>query len=987
MNELTPMQAACWFGRITDSDYLGGVAAHLYTEFDGQRIHPSNLESALQRVYLEHPILRLSLSLDGIAEIKTHSTHSLLEVDDLTHLSSEEQQKYLLHKREQWTHQQLDLSNGQTARFSVSLLGDNNFRLHIDTDMIAIDPSSFRRVMEDLTLFYLDSKAIFTPAPSFFEWHNTIRSNTDLKKLNSRDRKWWQSRLPYIAPTPSLPISNINSQQIKSHCLRAIIAPEELKHLQRLGRHNKVTLSNLLLGIFAFSLSKATNDKCFRLNIPTFWREPLLPETNRCVGDFANFVLLNVNITQHKNLSSLVRSIATQMIELLEHSHYPGVNVMRDLSRYHGTAQNAPIVFTAALDMAEGELFSESVHNTFGAMNWSVSQGPQVALDAQAVRLDGGLLINWDIRLDALPLDWVNTIFENFTKLLKKLCTTPELLNKSFDRLGAFTSNNNEPESKIAYNSLDSEAHTATPLSAIQKAYLLGRTTQLPLGGVAMQEFREYHGHFDATVLKKRLASMVQRHKSLRTYIDTNKLMQVVTDNVTINLKEIDLSQQSSQAATTYIENYRNIYSHSLFDLNFSPWNVTIFYLTDQLLTVFTRFDALILDGRSIAALMVELFETGPIEPPTPDKKQTLEPLNDHDSAQRKSDITYWTNKLSSIDTTPQIPWMVPLDTVGVSKFARKSVIINPIEYRQLIKIGAKQGLFKNSSIMSVVLELLAYWSENRSIHVAIPVLPMYSGALSNHSTFIALAWQANVNNVSSQAKKLQSDILEGLQHLSFSGVDLARTLFEKCGSGPVLPIVITNGLSWPSLSDAHPMHLKSGLTQTPQVAMDIRFTTQQDGALVFSIDYACDAIDVTAIDNLLTAIDTALSQIIHLNEFSFVAKQCFPQNQDFRNKNCNFYTNSASLSLQAQLFSIYTEVIGIAPKDAPPKETSFINMGLRPHHLKTILKRLNADFSTSLSANDVFQCRNIENVEKLLKATKVADKAADQKTQPVHSI
>ncbi|MDB0160250.1 hypothetical protein CTY87_01930, partial [Escherichia coli] len=55
MCELTSMQAACWFGRSGNAT-LGGVAAHLYAEFDGQFIDLQKLHLALQRLYKEHPI-------------------------------------------------------------------------------------------------------------------------------------------------------------------------------------------------------------------------------------------------------------------------------------------------------------------------------------------------------------------------------------------------------------------------------------------------------------------------------------------------------------------------------------------------------------------------------------------------------------------------------------------------------------------------------------------------------------------------------------------------------------------------------------------------------------------------------------------------------------------------------------------------------------------------------------------------------------------
>lgn len=118
-----------------------------------------------------------------------------------------------------------------------------------------------------------------------------------------------------------------------------------------------------------------------------------------------------------------------------------------------------------------------------------------------------------------------------------------------------------------------------------------------------------------------------------------------------------------------------------------------------------------------------------------------------------------------------------------------------------------------------------------------VPVAPQTSGAFANRSSFIAANWCAEPDGFAERAAKLQVDVLEGLQHLTFSGVDLARLLFESHGPGPVLPVVITNGFSWPAVDS--PMSLCDGLTQTPQVAMDIRFPANADGALVFDIDYA----------------------------------------------------------------------------------------------------------------------------------------------------
>ncbi len=955
MCELTSMQAACWFGR-SGSTTLGGVSAHLYAEFDGQLIDLQKLNLAIQRLYQEHDLLRLNLSVDGVPDITAHIHPQILEVEDFSMLSKNELEQKLLQKREQWTHQKLDLNNSQTARFSISVFKDGHFRFHIDTDMIAIDPSSFRRLMEDLSLFYEDPEVSFTPPPDFFDWHHQMRTDPELKKLTQRDRLWWKQRLPNMTPAPSLPFINEELQTAKSYRLSTWLQPEERKALRQLARKQHITLSSLVLGLFAYTLGNATQDPAFRLNIPTFWREPILKNIERSIGDFANLVILDVHMKEADTLATLCKQIAKQMLDLLDHSHYSGINILRDLSRYHGRAELAPVVFTAALDLAEGDLLSERVHRVFGEMNWVISQGPQVALDAQVASLNGGILVNWDIRLDALPKTWITTLFESFSNLLRELAAHPEQLHTPII---------------ASEQRLPSHITSTKSLNALQQAYLLGRTQALPLGGVAMQEFRQYHGSMNIVLLRQRLTEMVRRHESLRTYIDKNKLTQYVSDQITVNLKEIDLRALSPELAFDQIQSYKDRYTHALFDLNQSPWNITLFLLKNNLLTIFVRFDALILDGRSIAALMLELFDDQQYDIET----QTLEHQIPDSSSIHQSDLRYWKEKFSRLAGIPQLPWTTPLQQLMTSHYQRKSLIIAKDQFKQLSRIGAKHSLFKNSVIMAVILEVLSHWNTDRALCVAIPTLPLYTGPFSNSSTFIAVEWK-HAEQFIQQASYLQTEILEGLQHLSFSGVDLARLLFEKTGIAPVLPIVITNGLSWSMLPESHCIRLEDGLTQTPQVAIDIRFSTQNDGALVFDIDYAEDALSSELIDDFLHMLQSAINQMIDSNMFTFDLTEFFSvlqsNRQYFKNNVAKHQyrspdNNIAENKQRHQLLQIYLETLGQSKNDITDDSINFTHMGLRPHHLKIISKRISETYAIQLSPAQLIHCRNITDVEKLL--------------------
>jgi len=946
IRELTPMQAANWFSRDTN-DGLGGVAAHLYVEFDGTGIDLPRLNTALGQVCLLHPMLRLQVTPEGRQTIAPADRMPQMEVDDFTGMCAADLERALLEKREHWTHQKLDLSRGQASRFSISLLPNDAFRLHVDTDMVAIDPSSFQRLMEELALHYENKSASIAPLPLFFDWCDKIQTDVQLKALRERDRLWWRERLSKIAPAPSLPLHRAVPGGVRSHRLSSWLHPDEHQALRQLARTQHITFSSMLLGLFAITLGSATEDRRFRLNIPLFWRHPLVDDVEKIIGDFVSLVILDVDLAAADSVGTLCRNLASQMIERLEHCHYSGVNLMRDLSRHHGSAQLSPVVFSAAVDLPGGDLFSSSVQHVFGKMNWAISQGAHVALDAQVASHDGGLLVNWDIRLDALPQNWITTLFDRFIALLKEATTTPEIMARP---VGAFA-----PMSNVG-------PRNEQPLTAMQRAYLLGRTTQLPLGGVAMQDFREYRGVMNPELLRNRLVNLVQRHASLRTFIDAEKLVAAIHDEALLNLREIDLTELSSQNALKQVEESRNLYRHSMLDLNRSPWDITVYRLENDLLVVFVRFDALILDGQSISALMVELFEgRSPIPQSFPEDLSKPEDA----ATLRQIDATYWKTKLSKMDVVAQLPWRKPLAQLTTSRYERQSAVINPEIFKQLCRAGAKQGLFKNTIIMALVLEVLIHWNSKTRLCVAVPVMPLQAKAFSSNSTFIAVEWGIKHDSFSDRAANLQADILEGMSHLSFSGVDLARLLFEQCGAGPVLPIVITNGLYWPNLSDSSPMKLYGGLTQTPQVAIDVRFTSGTDGSLVFDIDYACDAVAPAVIGDMLGEIENAVKQI--------AASECFSINTWKFPSKIDESRASAS-SDKIQLLRIYIDVLGKSPDFHLDSSMNLTDIGLLPKHLKMISTRLRTELSIEVTPAQLLSCRNIDDVERLL-ATCNSDK------------
>ncbi len=868
MLNLTPMQVAYWVGREADG-ILGKVTPHLYLEFEGQAVDAEKLAVAVESLCRRHPMLSLRIDAEGRQSVDPVGRPLRLDVEDMTALDSEALARRLETKREEWSHRGADLRAAAPAAISLSLLPEGRCRLHVDTDMLAIDPASVRIVMEDLARFYetaagVDETLTFESVPpSFFDWAERLASDPDLRGRREKDRLWWRQRLADVPDAPPLPfLPDDPSRAVHTDRLATMLSAAERGSLEQTARRCSVTTSTLLLGVFAVALSQAAGAEKFRLSVPGFWRAPLVQGVDEIVGEFSNVLVLGVEIRPEESVEALLGRLFDEMNGLLAHQSYPGVSVMRDLSRLRGGLQTSPVVFTAGVDLPGGELFSERVGRVFGPMVHTVSQGPGVALDAQVAALDGGLLINWDVRLDALPESWLRALFETYVALLRRLAESPDLTSASSERLVA-----RQPEAAAEAKGKPMER----PLSPLQQAYLLGRGTHLPLSGVAMQEFREYRGNIDPELLQSRLAAMVGRHESLRTRIDERRLVQMVSDEPKINLDRVDLSALSVPEAEARIEAAQRDFSHAHFDLAASPWQVIVFHMPDagmagHKVVVFLRFDALILDGRAIASLAAELFD-GILPPET--AATTGTPKEDI-AAARAGDAAYWADKLKDAEVPSQLPWKAPLETIPTSRYSRQSLLVEKQRFTAFSRIGAKERLFKNSALTAVILDVLSLWLNEGALVVGIPVAPQVGGAFANRSSFIAVQWNAAKGSFAERAAGLQTDVLDGLNHLAFSGIDLNRVLLNANPGGLALPVVITNGLTWPTLSPESEMRWVGGLTQTPQVAMDFRFSQNPQGDLVLDIDYAEQAIDAAMVADILAAIERVIAGIADSGAFSF---------------------------------------------------------------------------------------------------------------------
>ncbi len=417
---LAALQHAYWIGRRSQQ-WLGGVAAHLYAEFDGADVQPERLRVAFDRLVARHERLRVAVTNNGRQRIVETPGWRGLTVYDLRALGEDQRRAQLAAIRDRYSHQMLDIEAAEVFASTLSLLPGGRTRLHLDVDMVAADAVSYRIMLADLARLYAHPDEEFPALEYSFREYQKARPQARRGAARQAAR-WWTDRLPALPGPPELPVRQPRPAGPAATCVtrrERVLPPAERTALAENARAHGLTTAMVVATAFAEIIGTWSAQSRFLLNVPLFGREPLHPDVAHIVGDFTSTVLLEIDLTEPLTFTERARAVQARMHADAAHADYTGAEVLRDLTQRAGAQMLAPVVFTSALGL--GELFDASVQRSFGDPVWIISQGPQVLLDAQVTELNGGLLVNWDAREGQFPDGVLDAMFTAFAVLVRRL--------------------------------------------------------------------------------------------------------------------------------------------------------------------------------------------------------------------------------------------------------------------------------------------------------------------------------------------------------------------------------------------------------------------------------------------------------------------------------------------------------------------------------------------------------------------------------------
>ncbi len=419
---LTNIQYAYWLGR-SQALALGGVACHVYFEWQITDFDLPRFERAWNRVISRHGMMRAVVDESGQQRILDETPWYSITTDDWRGYTQPDNAKRVAVKREGMCQQVLDASCWPLFDLRASLEPANRCRIHLDLDLLMFDVQSFHIVLAELDKLYHD------PAIQLAETNYSFR-DYQMAEVKAReqadftaDRDWWLEHLDNIAPAPVLPL-RCQPAEIDKPVFRRIqrrMEPEVWQRLASRAAKMGITPSSMLLAAFSEILALWSSDARFTLNLTHFNRRPHHPDVGQLVGDFTSVLLLTVDCSEQKNFKQRASDIQSELWARLAHSRFGGVDVLRELTKQQGMAESSamPVVFTSLLGMDLDTLVSGA--DLLGEPDFLYTATPQVWLDHQVMVRKGSLEYNWIVIDNLFPDGMIDAMFDSYGKLLDML--------------------------------------------------------------------------------------------------------------------------------------------------------------------------------------------------------------------------------------------------------------------------------------------------------------------------------------------------------------------------------------------------------------------------------------------------------------------------------------------------------------------------------------------------------------------------------------
>ncbi|NHA37351.1 non-ribosomal peptide synthetase [Staphylococcus schleiferi] len=464
----------------------------------------------------------------------------------------------------------------------------------------------------------------------------------------------------------------------------------------------------------------------------------------------------------------------------------------------------------------------------------------------------------------------------NFTIKDAMTCTTIKLQAEKVAKMSRDTINRKQNEFKQDVENINKPFE----LTEVQYSYFIGRKKELSENNVSTHCYFEIDGeNLNIENLENAWNFLIKKHGMMRAVITEEGMQKILKEVPYYTFNINDLRGQSGQMLEDNLMDIRRNLSHQV--LNIFQWpifNIDVSVITDEKIRIHISFDNMIFDGWSMFALLEQwnkLYFNESIDDQITDLsfRDYVLYLNQEKSNSRyEIDKSYWLKRILGFLKAPQIKNDAKFATQS-NVFTRRSYYIEREDWQNIKTICKELQITPTTLLIGMYSEAIRLVSsnDNFSLNITqfnrIPVSPEINKVIGDFTTLTILEINNNYEEqLSKRFKKIQSQLMEDLEHDKYSGVEFQRAIRKYCEIDDyiLMPFVFTSGLGINALNSSNQFgEIIYNISQTPQVWLDNQ-VIERDGGL----DIYWDSVDSElGVDNLDTMFNYFVNTLLKISK------------------------------------------------------------------------------------------------------------------------
>ncbi|OHU90805.1 MULTISPECIES: hybrid non-ribosomal peptide synthetase/type I polyketide synthase [Pseudoalteromonas] len=419
------------------------------------------------------------------------------------------------------------------------------------------------------------------------------------------------------------------------------------------------------------------------------------------------------------------------------------------------------------------------------------------------------------------------------------------------------------------------------PLTDIQQAYWVGRSSAVELGDVSTTIYLEVEIKAgEIAKFERSWNRLIEQHEMLRAIFLDSGEQQILPAVPEYKFDIIDVSNCDESSAEAQAMALREKMSHQVLPCATWPlFDIKAVQYSEQSFRLCINIDVLIVDAWSMNMIIeqwLQLYHKPETSLPKLDFSFRDYVIAEH--ALRETEAyyqseQYWFDRIDSLPNAPKLPMVTSPTAVKDAKFERFNYDMEATRWKRLKQKALANGVTPNSVLISAFSEVLSMWCENSHFSLCLTNYnrhPFHAQVDDITGDFTSLTILEIDNQLETpfidRVGATQTRLWKDLDNRLVSAVHVLREMSKRRNERVMLPVVFTSTLGGRELEHEQTQEDFAqegyGLSQSSQVWLDHQVLEWQ-GMLRFNWDSVASLFPQGMIKSMFDTYCALLEQLV----------------------------------------------------------------------------------------------------------------------------